>query len=187
MRKKEDIGELIARQLGAATVTANNTLWDRIDDSLNRRSRRRRYLFFLLVPATAGLIYVSGAYNALFNSKSEVRVQSEINELPPHPLVENTLVFDDTILAPEGYNVYPKDSTPNMRYVDPEPLNLQPVVDHEMDEDSVFTKKTTYYYYNNRNQVQYNSEDPKKIDSISTLNYKQLNMKNDSIPLPNPK
>lgn len=186
MRKKEDIGELIARQLGAAaTVSANDSLWDRIDDSLNRR-RRRRYLFFLMVPATAGLIYISGAYNALFNTNSEVTVQSEITELPPNPLVENALVFDDSILAPEGYTAYPKDSTPNMRYVDPEPLNLQPVMD-EMDEDSVYTKKTTYYYYNNRNQVQYNSEDPKKIDSISTLNYKQLNTKNDSIPLPNPK
>ena len=56
MRNKEDIGKLIKKRFKSVEISPKDSLWDKIDTSLQKRKRKRRALLFLLfIIAAIGL------------------------------------------------------------------------------------------------------------------------------------
>ncbi|MEL6812081.1 MAG: hypothetical protein AAFP76_12175 [Bacteroidota bacterium] len=56
MEQKEDIGNILKEKLGAAQSSPKSGLWDRIENSLDKKDRKRRGFFFLWFTGGAGVI-----------------------------------------------------------------------------------------------------------------------------------
>ncbi|WP_432411673.1 hypothetical protein [Rasiella sp. SM2506] len=203
MEHKKDIGDLLKDRLNNAQKAPSKTLWERLDNSLDKREKKRRSIIwfwyggagvFLALLLLAGVLATPSSTSldgntseisteenrTKMNNKTETEIKTSLN---------NKVVTQDgteIIVSNEGTNITTPD-TSGADTTTPVSKATQKIVDKTnttpskapVTEDG-FTVITTHEYYNSDLDTTTTSHNKQKIDSLVAANRRVMASK-DSI------
>ncbi|CAM3297790.1 hypothetical protein [Aequorivita lipolytica] len=201
MGQKKDIGTLFENKLNEGKRTPNNSLWEKINISLDEEKRKRKKIILywlvgggLSVLIGVLLVFDNGSFlmsttpppqnNATLNErslspsegkneKSEVKILSK-NALSQQPGTGEKLSKISTVQENTTEN-----NEENSLRTEPSP---EPAANHETrklsskknDIDDTFNISEMYYYYNSLNGKQIITANKKEVDSLISEKQKSL-------------
>jgi|GEM_PF-3869924 len=193
MEHKKDIGNLLKDRLDNAQKTPQQTLWDRLDNSLNEREKkRRRAVWFwygsagilLAILLAGGILWTQNGKDFLntssdaeinteetiFKNKPETKKETESslkNNVGTQITIEHTTKIDS--ITTKQTNETKKTTS----------INGKNSKGKKSSEDG-FTITTTHEYYNSDLDTTTTSQNKKQIDSLVAANKHMMAIK-DSI------
>lgn len=207
MGQKKDIGTLFETKLSAGNKIPKESLWEKINTSLDeeKRKRKRLLLYWWLggsISVLLGLFLLFGARNFL-NQNSQIPLEQDSSELnsfsnSEKENTETTINISEKDSFQFESNVEEKLSkivTPTKDLKQSEAVNdsennkpenkTKTISSNTKQVDETFTISEKYYYYNSRDGKQLVTESKKEIDSLISKQYKSLDTlpskKNDSL------
>ncbi len=196
MGQKKDIGTLFENKLNDGKKTPNNSLWEKINTSLDEEKRRKkRVIYYWLVGGglsiLLGLVLLFG--NGFFLKTESVTPKENIT------LIESSNTNSKKESNETHSKISKEDSLTNKNYseeklskIDTPTKNLKQseavnssennksetkskkISSNKKPVDETFTVSEKYYYYNSRNGKQLVTESKKEIDILISKHYKSL-------------
>lgn len=198
MGEKKDIGKLFENKLNKGKKAPKNTLWEKINTSLDEEKHRRKRIFYYWISGGV-IITLLGAF-LLFGNSDFLKINSTVTK-KHNEILENTVSSSEKVDNVKSTETLPIDSLS----AEPQDEKLskiatveenQPVNSLQKSEgkksintsekkvskskslDETFTVSEKFYYYNSRDGRQIVTQDKKEIDSLILKNKNELDSAN---------
>lgn len=187
MEKKEDIGMLLKKRLTEAEKAPDDTLWNRIEDSLDKRDRKRRGVIWFWVGVSGlGLLLIILFTNGFFSSEvdtvGDVSTETEVSEklkeqdseslqnneytLPVIDENEKELEETEKIIANSEEKSTPTSSESEAENSTATKNTIKKKAKKDPYSDEKVIVETTYHYYNSDTKEAIETTDKSVIDSL---------------------
>lgn len=198
MGEKKDIGKLFENKLNKGKKAPKNTLWEKINTSLDEEKNRRKRIFYYWISGGV-ILTLLGAF-LLFGNSDFLKINSTVTK-KHNEILENTVSSSEKIDNVKSTETLPIDSL--SAELQDEKLSKiatveenQPVNSLQKSEgkesintsekkvskskslDETFTVSEKFYYYNSRDGRQIVTQDKKEIDSLILKNKNELDSVN---------
>ncbi len=190
MKNKEDIGTLFEKKLQGAQKTPSISLWDRVDETLNKKDKSRKRIFWYWTGGAITLLLISLLYavSPFFKTngnpeKQQIEITLEgnkseksIDELPKDSNLNTDTLAEKKSLEIDATKEIVSEITPlEEKLKTPVPTSKNKKHKSQVSKtnksknkfnDENVEVKTTYYYYNSENDFRMETTNKKVIDSI---------------------
>lgn len=198
MGEKKDIGKLFENKLNKGKKAPKNTLWEKINTSLDEEKHRRKRIFYYWISGGV-ILTLLGAF-LLFGNSDFLKINSTVTK-KHNEILENTVSSSEKIDNVKSTETLHIDSL--SAELQDEKLSKiatveenQPVNSLQKSEgkksintsekkvskskslDETFTVSEKFYYYNSRDGRQIVTQDKKEIDSLILKNKNELDSAN---------
>ena len=198
MGEKKDIGKLFENKLNKGKKAPKNTLWEKINTSLDEEKHRRKRSFYYWISGGV-ILTLLGAF-LLFGNSDFLKINSTVTK-KYNEILENTVSSSEKVDNVKSTETLPIDSL--SAELQDEKLSKiatveenQPVNSLQKSEgkksintsekkvskskslDETFTVSEKFYYYNSRDGRQIVTQDKKEIDSLILKNKNELDSAN---------
>ncbi len=198
MGEKKDIGKLFENKLNKGKKAPKNTLWEKINTSLDEEKHRRKRIFYYWISGGV-ILTLLGAF-LLFGNSDFLKINSTVTK-KHNEILENTVSSSEKVDNVKSTETLPIDSL--SAELQDEKLSKiatveenQPVNSLQKSEgkksintsekkvskskslDETFTVSEKFYYYNSRDGRQIVTQDKKEIDSLILKNKNELDSAN---------
>lgn len=198
MGEKKDIGKLFENKLNKGKKAPKNTLWEKINTSLDEEKHRRKRIFYYWISGGV-ILTLLGAF-LLFGNSDFLKINSTVTK-KYNEILENTVSSSEKVDNVKSTETLPIDSL--SAELQDEKLSKiatveenQPVNSLQKSEgkesintsekkvskskslDETFTVSEKFYYYNSRDGRQIVTQDKKEIDSLILKNKNELDSAN---------
>lgn len=198
MGEKKDIGKLFENKLNKGKKAPKNTLWEKINTSLDEEKHRRKRIFYYWISGGV-IITLLGAF-LLFGNSDFLKINSTVTK-KHNEILENTVSSSEKVDNVKSTETLPIDSL--SAELQDEKLSKiatveenQPVNSLQKSEgkksintsekkvskskslDETFTVSEKFYYFNSRDGRQIVTQDKKEIDSLILKNKNELDSAN---------
>ncbi|KXN98861.1 hypothetical protein LS48_09945 [Aequorivita aquimaris] len=198
MGEKKDIGKLFENKLNKGKKAPKNTLWEKINTSLDEEKHRRKRIFYYWISGGV-ILTLLGAF-LLFGNSDFLKINSTVTK-KYNEILENTVSSSEKVGNVKSTETLPIDSL--SAELQDEKLSKiatveenQPVNSLQKSEgkesintsekkvskskslDETFTVSEKFYYYNSRDGRQIVTQDKKEIDSLILKNKNELDSAN---------
>ncbi len=194
MGNKKDIGKLFETKLSAGNKIPKESLWEKINTSLDeeKRKRKRLLIYWWLgggISVLLGLVLLFGAGNFL-NQNSQIPLENNSSEQNSFSNFEtentDTIVNiskeDSFLIKNNGEEKLPKieDLNESVLNNSEEPIKMsskkkiQKGSSKGKSIDEIYTVSEKYYYYNSKDGKQIITNKKQEIDSLVSQHYKSL-------------
>ena len=181
---KKDIGEQIRDRLSDARIPLENDLWNRIDDSLDARDRRKRNIMLLWISGGAAAVLL---FLLLLNVRGDSETDSENSPDREDKLVtrvdsilnasesnsEKTINYQqiESLVSKnpdtEGDNLVNSQDPDTLADEDAETsFSSEDLKRNNRNWEEEMTVKTIYHYYNSETKEVFETTDREVIDSL---------------------
>lgn len=187
MENSNDIGKKIAQRLKGAEFTPDNAVWDKIEATLDRKKRRKRFFLFYTLGALGLLALLIGFSNKFDNDEKPSEQEKPImtaTDTENHDGINknkdsNVDTSENSVISEE---ISSEEDLKN-RIEDSEKEIPQKKLSRKVKAgevlDSFSQSSTTYYYFRSEDNREVITEDKEVIDSLMNAVDKdiQKNMK----------
>jgi len=198
MGEKKDIGKLFENKLNKGKKAPKNTLWEKINTSLDEEKHRRKRIFYYWISGGV-ILTLLGAF-LLFGNSDFLKINSTVTK-KYNEILENTVSSSEKVGNVKSTETLHIDSL--SAELQDEKLSKiatveenQPVNSLQKSEgkesintsekkvskskslDETFTVSEKFYYYNSRDGRQIVTQDKKEIDSLILKNKNELDSAN---------
>ena len=198
MGEKKDIGKLFENKLNKGKKAPKNTLWEKINTSLDEEKHRRKRIFYYWISGGV-ILTLLGAF-LLFGNSDFLKINSTVTK-KYNEILENTVSSSEKVGNVKSTETLPIDSL--SAELQDEKLSKiatveenQPVNSLQKSEgkksintsekkvskskslDETFTVSEKFYYFNSRDGRQIVTQDKKEIDSLILKNKNELDSAN---------
>tara|TARA_R110000851_G_scaffold298770_1_gene454327 strand:- start:42052 stop:42675 length:624 start_codon:yes stop_codon:yes gene_type:complete len=198
MGEKKDIGKLFENKLHKGKKVPKNTLWEKINTSLDEEKHRRKRIFYYWISGGV-ILTLLGAF-LLFGNSDFLKINSTVTK-KHNEILENTVSssekgddFKSTETLPidsissevqdeKLYKITTAEENPSVnssqKLKEKKSINnaeKRTSISKSLDE--TFTVSEKYYYYNSRDGKQIVTEDKKEIDSLILKTKNELDSAN---------
>lgn len=194
MGQKKDIGTLFKNKLNDAKITPKNSLWDKINTSLDEEKRKRKRILFYWwlgsgISVLLGLFLLFGT-GIFLNQNSQIPLEN--NPLEQKPLLTSDKEHnDETIKILKDSLKFKNNDDEKLSKIDTEnkhetlndtespskkvsEKNIQKSSSKRKSIDEIYTISEKYYYYNSKDGKQIITNNKNEIDSLISKQYKFL-------------
>lgn len=198
MGEKKDIGKLFENKLNKGKKAPKNTLWEKINTSLDEEKHCRKRIFYYWISGGV-ILTLLGAF-LLFGNSDFLKINSTVTK-KHNEILENTVSSSEKVDNVKSTETLPIDSL--SAELQDEKLSKiatveenQPVNSLQKSEgkksintsekkvskskslDETFTVSEKFYYYNSHDGRQIVTQDKKEIDSLILKNKNELDSAN---------
>lgn len=198
MGEKKDIGKLFENKLNKGKKAPKNTLWEKINTSLDEEKHRRKRIFYYWISGGV-ILTLLGAF-LLFGNSDFLKINSTVTK-KHNEILENTVSSSEKIDNVKSTETLPIDSlsaelqdeklSKIATVEENQPVNSlqksqgkksintsEKKVSKSKSLDETFTVSEKFYYYNSRDGRQIVTQDKKEIDSLILKNKNELDSAN---------
>ncbi|MGC1204476.1 MAG: hypothetical protein WA839_06280 [Flavobacteriaceae bacterium] len=181
MEHRKDIGALLKDRLDNAKKAPEQTLWERLDSSLDKREKKRRSIIWFWYGGAGillALLLLAGALVTTNSNKLDENapiISSEENRMKPQIEMESENPLNNTILTQEGTETKVAETIPKNSVTKTNDGSSK-----NPNTTGGFTVTTTHEYYNSDLDTTTTSKSKKLIDSLVATNKRVMAIK-DSI------
>jgi len=196
MNPQEDIGNLIREKFNGVQQSSDAPIWERIEDTLHKRKRKRGGFFWIfgmlfLLLTTIGTIAITSTSKTEVNQSLQEKITNSNNEKQtttvPVP-AESTIIADKQQQAETPFYTLSRDisddkkesrlplgkpksvSVQTVESTDTQKNNTPSEPEPSRDTYEVERTQTVYHYYNSKNDQEVKSTDKSVIDSTMRAN-----------------
>jgi len=199
MGQKKDIGKLFETKLSAGKKIPTESLWEKINTSLDEEKRKRKRILFYWwlgggISVLFGLYLLFGAGNFL-NQNSQIPPENNTSENNSFSNLEKENTETTLNISEEDSLQFKNKSEEKLSKIETTE-NLSTIIETENTSkttskkqnqkgsskgksiDEIYTISEKYYYYNSKDGKQMVTANKNEIDSLVSQQYKSL----DSVP-----
>lgn len=187
MKQEKDIGQFFKNKLNKGEKTASESLWEKINTSLNQEQRKRKKILFYWLIGGGSIVLLglfllfNNGYFSQPNSHSPERNASSVGEPFPASHKENNEVLMK--ISPIDSSIIKNDQNEKLTKIllieenstisvpeNPKKKNSEKKTKKSTPKSKslgeTFSVSEKYYYYNSRDGKQVITENKKEIDSL---------------------
>lgn len=181
MEDKKDIGKHFRDRIDESEADAPEILWERIDDTLERKKKQKKRFFWLIL-TTIGLVVTGVVYFGILHGDSEIMTSETDEPDSEERVTENreTTAEIETTSTTTTAEKEAEETEEEGEIVEKGTKTKQKTV-----LDSFTESETTYYYYRSSDEEKIITTDRSRVDSV-IKEYKNRVEESDTILEPIP-